>query len=209
MHEADRELAARLSRGQDAAFRDFCDDYFPKLYRFCLKRVSKEDAEEVTQNVLMNAINSIGSYRGEASLYTWLCQIARNEISAVYRRERRQRTLFVASDLSEEEIAERRDGQAEDPQQAPEQLATSAEHERLIHGLLDQLPGDYGRVLEWKYVLGLSVEEIAERLGTTPTAVQSALARARDAFRRAYQTLGANTLAMPHIRDREGSDERS
>ena len=58
-----------------------------------------------------------------------------------------------------------------------------AELKRLIHAVLDRLPGRYGDALEWKYIEGHSVEEIGERLGIGHTAAQSLLARARVAFR--------------------------
>jgi len=58
-----------------------------------------------------------------------------------------------------------------------------AELTRLIHAVLDRLPGRYGDALEWKYIEGHSVEEIGQRLGIGHTAAQSLLARARVAFR--------------------------
>jgi RNA polymerase sigma-70 factor (ECF subfamily) len=51
---------------------------------------------------------------------------------------------------------------------------------------LDYLPDRYGDVLEWKYLQGLSVNEIAERLASTPKAVESTLTRARQAFREGF-----------------------
>ena len=73
---------------------------------------------------------------------------------------------------------------------ALESLASSApdlEESRMITQLvqltLDHLPDRYGKALEWKYVDGLSVSEIAGRWDTTEISVQSLLARARRAFR--------------------------
>ena len=64
---------------------------------------------------------------------------------------------------------------------------------RLVRSLLDRLPNRYGDVLEWKYVEGLSVEEIGEQLGIGQTAAQSLLARARVAFRAALETVFGST----------------
>ena len=66
---------------------------------------------------------------------------------------------------------------------SPEQAQASADRQALVHYLLDALPGDYGDILEWKYIEGLSVDEIARKLSTTTLAVQSKLARARRAFK--------------------------
>ena len=55
---------------------------------------------------------------------------------------------------------------------------------------LDHLPRPYGDVLTWRYLEGLSVVEIAERLGSTAKAAESMLTRARGAFRDGFHTLG-------------------
>ena len=60
--------------------------------------------------------------------------------------------------------------------------------------VLDHLPGHYGDVLEWKYVQGLSVNEIAERLNTRRKAAESLLTRAREAFREGFASLGVSSI---------------
>jgi len=64
---------------------------------------------------------------------------------------------------------------------------------RVVHAEGDRLPGlvvdRYGDVLEWKYAHGLSVAEIASRLGTSIKAAESTLTRARLAFREGYSSL--------------------
>jgi RNA polymerase sigma-70 factor (ECF subfamily) len=57
---------------------------------------------------------------------------------------------------------------------------------RIVRLVLDRLPARYGDALEWKYIDGLSVVEIAERLGVAPKAAESVLTRARTAFRDAF-----------------------
>jgi RNA polymerase sigma-70 factor, ECF subfamily len=184
MHDEDRSLAKQLSAGRDAAFRQFFDNYFPRVYRFCCRRLNEDAAEEVTQAVLVNAIRHIRTYRGEASLFTWLCQIARNEVSAHYRHKARHESvvLFEDNDLVRAEL----ESMSADPAFAPDSAVEGSQGREVIQLILDHLPGDYGRVLEWKYMEGYSVDEIAQRLATTPIAVQSMLARARNAFRRQY-----------------------
>jgi RNA polymerase sigma-70 factor (ECF subfamily) len=63
---------------------------------------------------------------------------------------------------------------------------------RLVQITLDALPGRYGDVLEWKYIQGLAVAEIAVRLESTPKAVESMLTRARAAFREGFSALGGS-----------------
>ena len=60
---------------------------------------------------------------------------------------------------------------------------------RLIQVALDALPPKYGDALEWKYIEGHSIKEIAERMNLSPQAAQSLLARAKISFREIYSTL--------------------
>ena len=60
---------------------------------------------------------------------------------------------------------------------------------RLVQVVLDRLPDRYGDALEWKYIEGLSVAEIAVRLGVATKAAESLLARARTAFRDAFSAV--------------------
>ena len=70
---------------------------------------------------------------------------------------------------------------------------------RIVEATLDSLPGRYGEVLEWKYIDGLSVTEIAARLGVGAKAAESLLTRAREAFRDAIKELfgAAEDLRVP------------
>ena len=65
----DRLLTARALKGDAQAFDELFEIYFPRLFRFALRRVSDEDiAEEIVQSTLIKAMRSLASWRGEASL---------------------------------------------------------------------------------------------------------------------------------------------
>lgn len=184
MPDPDKELVSRMAAGRDEAFREFFDRFFPRVYRFCTRRLDDTAAEEVTQTVMVKAIRHIGSYRGEASVFTWLCQIARHEIAAHYRWRLRHQHVVAVED--NDSVRAELESLSADPELAPERLTDRRQTQDVVQLILDHLPGDYGRVLELKYMEGRSVDEIAERLATTPVAVQSMLARARRAFREQY-----------------------
>jgi len=90
--EHDRLLVKRLVRGDERAFEEFFDAYFPRLYRFALVRLDGDEdaAEEVAQATLCKVIGKLSTYRGEAALFTWLCTFCRHEISAFCKRSRRR-----------------------------------------------------------------------------------------------------------------------
>ena len=87
LERSDRAFVRRLLRGDEEAFAEFFDGYFPRLYRFALARLRDEDdAEEVVQATLIRATRKLSTYRGEAALFTWLCTFCRHEISACFER---------------------------------------------------------------------------------------------------------------------------
>lgn len=193
----DRLIAKRLLRGDEAAFREVFDRYFPRLYRYVIARVAdREDAKEIVQSAFCKAFERIDSYRGEASLYSWMCRICQNTLVDHARKRKRELLSVPIHDIEAtlHEIADticaRRD--------EPELAAAQSNLRQLIQATLDHLPPRYGDVLEWKYIEGLSVVEIAARLAVGPKAAESLLTRARVAFREAIVTLQDATDILPH-----------
>jgi RNA polymerase sigma-70 factor (ECF subfamily) len=83
--------------------------------------------------------------------------------------------------------------ESDDPEHNFRRLETT----RLIQVALDQLPTHYGDALEWKYVYGFSVDEIAAKLGIGFEAAQSLLARAKRAFQEIYGALTVELRSNP------------
>ncbi len=199
----DKALVERMLRGDERAFQVFFDECFPGLYRFALSHMGFEPAaaEEIAQATLCKAIAKLATYRGEAALFTWLCTFCRHEISAYYRREgRAERRVELAEECPEVRAA--LDLLAHGSAVDPERLLQSREVARLVKTTLDHLPRRYGDALEWKYVEGLSVAEIAGRLSVGPKAAESLLTRAREAFREGFSALCQGTL--PWVREVTG-----
>jgi len=195
-HPQDRALVRRLLAGEERAFGEFFDKYSPVLYRFARSRMARDAdrTEEIVQSTMCKAITKLDTYRGEAALFTWLCTFCRHEISAFYKRMKRQpATVELAEDSVE--IRAALESLWAVAGQGPEESVRRKEVTRLVHLTLDRLPGHYSEALEWKYVDGLSVQEISVRLGLTPKAAESILTRARVAFREAFSTLSGERVS--------------
>ena len=178
-----------MLRGDEAAFRTFFEMHFPRVYRFALPRLGGdvEAGKEVVQSTLIKAVRNLAHFRGEAALFSWLCQICRREIVDYLRVQSRHADRIVLIDDDPELRAAL---EAIEGVQGDEPLSrySASETRRLVQSVLDRLPSRYGDVLEWKYIEGRSVAEIGEFLGIGHTAAQSMLARARTAFRDALET---------------------
>ena len=147
-----------------------------------------DGAEEVAQAALCKVVRKLHTYRGEASLFTWVCTFCRWEISAWHAQRGRR---GVAVELIEEsaEVRGALESLSALGTEGPRERLLRQEVGEVVRHVLDQLPSRYGDALEWKYVEGLSVKEIATRLGVGPKAAESLLTRARQAFRDAFATL--------------------
>jgi RNA polymerase sigma-70 factor (ECF subfamily) len=171
--------------GEEAAFEAFGEQYFKALYRFASARLhgDRDLTREIVQSAVAKALAKLASFRGEASLLTWLCSCCRNEILMHFRR---RRTEPLDAELDEESAVLPGFGaHAGDPEAALLERETA----HRVHVTLDAIPDHYARALQWKYVDSLSVNEIAWRLGTRPKAAESLLTRARQAFRTRYESL--------------------
>lgn len=182
---SDRLLVGRLLRGDEEAFAAFMDAHMGPLFRFAMRRTDgdADAAEEIVQMTLCAAVRKLGTFRGEASLLTWLMTFCRHEISAWFRSRQRVPPLLELSDDLPEIRSAIESISAED-------VVARKETSALVQAILDSLPSRYGDVLEWKYIEELPVVEIAERLGTSAKAAESMLTRARVAFRDAFAEVG-------------------
>ena len=181
--EEERDLIGRLRAGDGEAFRWFAEHYARALYRFASARVPAEPdlVRDVVQTTLCRFMEKLDSYRGESTIFTWLCAVCRNEIAMHFRRARR-------GDVNIEDIDE-----PAGPHDDPEVQVLERESDHLVHAVLDSLPPRYAAALEWKYIDGLSVRDIGERIGGGEKAAESLLSRARAAFRDGFDRLsGAN-----------------
>lgn len=178
--DEDRDLVRRMRAGDEMAFQAFSDHYIEGLYRFAVARLGRdrEIARDVVSATVCRAIEKLGSYRGDAPLFTWLCAICRNEMAGHYRKQQGRPTVDI--ELVEE---------ADDGAATPEEMLLETESSKLVHRALEHLPPRYAAALQWKYIDGLAVDEIARRLELGLKAAESVLTRARQAFRGTYEQL--------------------
>lgn len=184
----DRALARRVVSGSPEAFEEFFREYFPRLYRFTLARVNGDAdiAEEVVQRTMCLVVRTLGGYRGEALLFTWLCQICRNEMAAIFR----ERRMEAQQDNPLEDNPAVQAALASLALDiGPEKSQSDDEVARFVRVTLEYLPTRYASALEMKYIQGCTVDEIGERLNISSKAAESVLSRARDAFREGFRSL--------------------
>jgi RNA polymerase sigma-70 factor, ECF subfamily len=193
----DRALVRRILQGDEAAFRGMFDSFFPRLYRFALARLDGDHdaASDVVQQTFCRAIEHLDTYRGEAALYTWFCQVCRNTLTDYLRALNRQaRAVVLLEDLPN--VRAMLEAFAAPATEQPELRAWQQDVRRLVQATVETLPERYSDILELKYVDGMSVEDIAQHLHIGAKAAESLLARARSAFREAIVAAAGTSDAL-------------
>ena len=184
---SDRALVDRMLRGEEEAFEEFFDSNFDRLFRFAAQRTAdRAAAEDVAQAAIVQGIRKIRTWRGESALFTWLCAICRRELIAHAERHGTQLLHTESGDQpATRTVLDKLTDGADDPERAAQRRELAAQ----VQMTLDSLPARYGDVLEWKYLEGASMRDIADRLGLTVKAVESMLTRARESFKSGFGAL--------------------
>ncbi len=160
-------------------------DYAPRVFHVARRMVSSDvDAEDVTQDVLLQVVRKLPTFRGESAFPTWLHRITINAaLSHRRRRAVREEGRVEGIDLLLEEQP------IESPARpwtlGPERQLLNQETQQLIQQAIEQLPPAYREVFVLSDVEGRANAEIASKLGLSLPAMKSRLHRARLLLREA------------------------
>lgn len=151
--------------------------YGLRVYNVARKMLSNDcDAEDVTQEVLLQVVRKLPTFRGESAFPTWLHRVTVNA-ALQHRRKRAARDENVYS-TTPEMLEESHPGKDQAWSQPDEQLL-DRETRAMIERAIQRLPSKYRQVLILSEIEGLPNAAIAEKLGLTLAAVKSRLHRAR------------------------------
>jgi RNA polymerase sigma-70 factor (ECF subfamily) len=155
-------------------------NYGPRVYRLARRLLGNDaDAEDAAQDTFVQVLRKLPTFRGEASLPTWLYRVAVNAALAC----RRRRTAHTRHRAPGDPAAVPADGRHLAPGHLrgadPAGRALDHERHRLIEKAIARLPEDYRNVYLLAEVEELSCPEVAEVLGLSVAAVKCRLHRAR------------------------------
>jgi RNA polymerase sigma-70 factor (ECF subfamily) len=171
----------QLLSGNEQALRQYFRLNAPKVLGFIKKKVADQsDAEELLQDTLVAGLEALRDFRGKSSISTFLCAIARNKIVDFYRKRKIKQVVFSQMPQDVLPLLSNFLG--------PEDAFDVQDVRYRIRSVLNSLTPVYRTVIILKYVDGLSVKEIAEKLSLTFKSTESTLFRARMAFVDLYQT---------------------
>lgn len=190
----ERETLESAVNGDTAALDLVLKTIKPHVERQLLRYpVSDEDRRDLLQATLMQIVRRLGSFRAESSFSTWLFRVTANEALMLMRSRRRHRARVVEG-LDWEELATL-PSMNDNESVLVDVSAETRERDARVRDALKELPDDYRDVVVAHYHLDLGLQEIADKLSITESAVRSRLHRARTRLR---------TLLEHQLRGAEG-----
>jgi RNA polymerase sigma-70 factor (ECF subfamily) len=191
-------LVARAKAGDMEAFSDLVQHYDRRVFRMA-KQITQndDDAEDVLQESFLKAYSHLDDFQGNSKFYTWLVRIAVNEALMKLRKRRSDRTVPLDDpiDTGEDSVA-REIAVWEDN---PEQKYSREEMASILDQAVQSLKPAYRTVFILRDIEEMSIEETAEALNLSISAVKSRLLRARLQLRekltRQFKRKGDDTFA--------------
>ncbi|HEU4872686.1 MAG TPA: sigma-70 family RNA polymerase sigma factor [Pyrinomonadaceae bacterium] len=185
---AETQFIERLKRGDAAAFETLVNERSGEIYGLLYRLTENvEEARDLTQETFLRAFQSIGHFRGESDLRTWIYRIAINQARNRWRWWRRRRRDATVS-IDEPEIGGGRLGLVATLKSTtakdPEQDTLANERERALRKALTNLKRVYREAVILRDIEGFAYEEIATALDISVGTVKSRLARGRQELRR-------------------------
>jgi RNA polymerase sigma-70 factor (ECF subfamily) len=173
----DTPLIELFNQDPKLAFKGIVEKYQDRIFNLCICMLQhQEDAQDAAQDVFLKAFRSLGSFKQDASLYTWLYRIGVNTCLDYKKKSRPE-------SLEDESFVEDLPSAAP----SPEQHYQSKELGQAIQTALGKLSGDLRATIILKEMEEFSYEEIAETLRISIGTVKSRISRAREELRRLLQ----------------------
>ncbi|MCX5601558.1 sigma-70 family RNA polymerase sigma factor [Streptomyces phaeochromogenes] len=183
----ERDLITRVQAGDREAFGALYTEYHQTVFVHVLSRVSwnRSLAEDLTADVFLRALAKIGAFTYVGtSLGAWLCTIARNRVADHFKAAPTRRLSYTG------DMASVADAWCSPAATTEDTVLTSLSDQDLYRALARLLPRQR-RVLELRYLQGLSVGEAATALEVKEGAVKTLTYRAIANLRQAYQGVAA------------------
>ena len=179
----DLRLAESLREGSDWAYESLLRRFQQPVYALAVRLLENQtEACDVVQEVFLKVFRSIGSFRGQSSLKTWVYRITVNEAHNARRWSFRHRRREVDLD-AEPEVSRSWSEVIPDGGQSPFDVALNHEQRAIIEAALTRINPAFREAVVLRDISDLSYEEVAEILGVSLGTVKSRILRGREALR--------------------------
>lgn len=182
MITTEHKFVEALKEGNEQAFKALVLEYQDKVFNTCFGFVkNRDDADDLAQEVFIEVYKSVGSFREDAGLSTWIYKIAVNKSLGHLRKSKRNRTTQWLKKL----VGMKDDPMADIPDfDHPGVLVENKERANVLFQAIDKLPESQKTAFTLHKVEGLSYEEIAKIMDRSLPSVESLMHRARTSLKK-------------------------
>jgi RNA polymerase sigma-70 factor (ECF subfamily) len=177
------DLVSRLKKGDREAFNELVKQYEKQVINIAYGMLSdREDSFDAAQEVFIRIYKSIGSFKGQSSLTTWIYRVTANICNDMLRK--RQRTAKTVSIYPSEDDEDAQLMELRDDSPTPEEVLERNEAQKAVREGIASLSDDFRAVITLCDMEGLSYEDAAAVLSVPHGTVKSRLNRARNALKK-------------------------
>lgn len=188
---SDKELIAKIRQGDERAFRSLVEKHQGQVINTCYGFLrNKEDAEDIAQDVFIEVFRSVGSFRGDAKLSTWLYRIAVNKSLNHLQKHKYKKWI---NSIQSSFLGEDKEYQIKDDRN-PQSHYEDHEREIILHNAIDGLAENQKIAFTLHKYDGLSYKETAEVMGTSLSSVESLIHRAKQNLKKRLFNYYKNNL---------------
>lgn len=163
------DLVLKIKEGDNLAFEKLCNLYQQKIYSLAFGLCgSREDALDITQDVLVKIYRGIASFKGDSSLSTWIYRVAKNTTYDFLRKNKKNIEEELPENFQDSSVS------------SPEDSVIKNEKIEFLRTLIEKIPIKYKTALLLREYQGLQYSEIAAILEISEGTVKSRIYRARE-----------------------------
>jgi len=188
----EKQFITDLQKGSQSAFRHLVDTFQNKVFNTVLSIVhNDEEAEDISQEVFIEIFESVGKFKGEAKLSTWIYRIATNKAIEHHRRKKAsKRFAFLTSLFGENDEIVHHPADFEHPGI----LLENKERAKLLFKHINQLTDNQKVAFTLCNIEGLNYQEISDVMQLSMSSVESLLFRAKTNLRKTLKEFYVNQI---------------
>lgn len=174
----ENKLVNKAVKGDNSAFEALMEKHMGIIYNIALRMATnQDDAEDMTQEIMIKIFRSLGSFKGNSKFSTWIYRVAVNTCLDELKKKKNKKHLSLDAEISgadgENQI------EIKDDSPSPEKLAEQNELRDMVAAAVKLLSDEHRAVIVLRDIRGMSYSEIAGILGCSDGTVKSRISRAR------------------------------
>lgn len=174
----ENKLVNKAVKGDNSAFEALMEKHMGIIYNIALRMTAnQDDAEDMTQEIMIKIFRSLGSFKGNSKFSTWIYRVAVNTCLDELKKKKNKKHLSLDAEISGDDGENQIEIKDDSP--SPEKLAEQNELRDIVAAAVKLLSDEHRAVIVLRDIRGMSYSEIAGILGCSDGTVKSRISRAR------------------------------